>query len=297
MVFSKKTKSTKKEFIEYKDGKLISTPVESSKKPIRIEKKDSIPDYQEMAQSKKKEKKQLDLRRYISLKVLKPIFGVLFLLFFAWAIYDLYQSFSEPEVREYKPEEQEVETNKTNMGKEDEDEVVIETTPQKVETVDAEPKVKSNQDELSYALRRASEVNDVIVSTSTKEMTYIQEYLDRLANRMGLENHIERQVIVKEEAHYKFLEDKSFYESPSLMKLYEVSEKRIRLSIEFSKGTKSLLIGGANRSELTEFRNQYLNEDQAIKAEQTEHLLAVLEVNKIAYEYNEETNSLRYTIE
>lgn len=293
MAFPKKKKTTKKEFIEYKDGKLVSTPVES-KKPKSIEKKESIPDYQEMPQSVKKEKKKIDFRPYLSWQRMKLVVGVLFLIFFAWAIYDLYQSFSDTSKTEYIPEEQ----TKPNSPASVKENVSV-ALPQTDTDEKDEQKVEeqSGRDELSYALRRASEVNDVVVGTSTEEIDYLQDYLERQANRMGLEDHLDRQLAEKEKAHYQFLEDKSFYETSSLATLYDTTEKRLRLSIEFSKGTKSLLVGGANRSEIANFLDQYVKEDGEIKKEQTNRLLHALTVNNVSFEHNEETETLTYSIQ
>lgn len=307
-MFKSKKDSSKKEFIEYKDGKIIPVEVEQTRKPDAVKNSEEIPLYQEPVVKKPKEKLITKIKGRVTLPMVKWLIGIALLVFFLFSMIDIYKAFfvEEPNTSIEEPAEIIVSEPKDSPTKE-ELTVPKETNSEKPkETTTTEKPKKSSENNkpaekvssssLGLALQTANIANNTLITQSSKEIQIINSYIDRKTNKIGLEDQLDKSLFEKESAYLEFQSNQSPFKSTSLQHLYRSTNDRFLSSIEFTKEIQLLLIQAKGSEVISTTTNDYLELDNQLREQQLIDLQIVLDSNDITYNKNEFTDQIEFVL-
>ncbi|WPS85340.1 hypothetical protein SMD22_01550 (plasmid) [Brevibacillus halotolerans] len=295
MIFKKKQKV--KEYMKYEDGKIVSIDVEQNQKykPIDQYPQETEPEIPFMEKAQKQAKEFFTLRR------LKQIGFMIVLVFFLFYLYDAYKVFfatassesnqvnegtvvqsSKPSLKTETPEKTTVPTDNHNNG-------TIVTNHSEI----TEPTTTSKSS-ISDLLDTANKINEYMVQITSKEMTHLDSYHKKQANKIGLSNNLKQSREEKENL-YIFLQGyKSLFAKRNMAALFDATEKRLIESILFTKKLDKILStdSGSTYSLVEEYPkidNKYIEVQKA-------ELIKVLHENQIPYTINDQLNQVEFTI-
>lgn len=309
MLFKSKKEQSKKEFIQYKDGKIVSVEVEKPRKPQGIVESEEIPLYQEIEEKKPKEKSSEKLKKWMTVKKLKVIIALIVLVLFAFTVADIYKAFftGEPDSPPQSQVEQPSKNNPTSPVSSDKKPTATnpkETTKTDEPSTKDEPSKKNDEEKkpttstpsLQIPLDTANFVNQVLVSQSSTEIQYITNYAERKANKIGLENQLERTLKEKQTAYFALTTEMGKFNEPTLKALYEATEERAIASISFTKTAQQFLVEGRGKEALRVYSNEYISTDEGLREKQVNALIEVLKEHNISYKMNEVTNNVEFVL-
>jgi zona occludens toxin (predicted ATPase) len=321
MLFKSKKDESKKEFIQYKDGKIVSVEVDKPRKPQGVLDSEEIPLYQEMPEEKPKEKQIEKVKKWMTVKKLKVLIAIVVLIFFAYTVSDIYKAFfteskttkttqveqpsTTPKVQ---PPNQVRPSSKTSSSAPFASSAPVATTPtnttpqKKTPTKtqskkdDDNKKPTATSDSLKVSLETANMVNQVIVSQSSAEIAYINNYAQRKANKIGLENQLEKSLKEKQNAYFTLTTNGSTYKDSTGKSLYKTTKERILASVQFTKTAQQFMQEGRGKEALLTYANEYVATDKTLRENQVNALEEVLKQNKFSYKFNDVTGNIEFVL-
>lgn len=306
----KRKNDSKKEFIQYKDGKVVTVGVEQSKKTQFAHDEDEIPLYQELPKEKPPKEKPIEkLRRFLDPKKIKILVSIIIMIAFILTLVDIYKSFFVEEtssdtnnVIEQPIDKNINETPKnetpTSNSPNNESPAITPEDEVKKETVQEPNQVPSQPttSPLKQSLDTANFVNNLLIAETLNEMKYINNYLERKANVVGLKNQLEKSYRAKEEIYIALtLNKQSFIDSESI-ELFTVTEKRVLASLTFTQNVQSYLNQGIGKNVFPDYTKEYVKIDSDIQKEQMDALMNTLDKHNIPYQINEFTKDIEYAL-
>lgn len=313
MLFKSKKEKSKKEFIQYKDGKIVSIEVDKPRKPQGVLESEEIPLYQEIKEEKPKVKTSEKLKKWMTLKKLKVMIAIVVLVFFAFTVMDIYKAFftedtqtsptaqvEEPSGATHVQKPTPTLPTSTNTSKPSEKPT---EKPSKTSTDKEKPSQKednkkpsTSKDSLKMSLDTANIVNQSIVTQSTTEIKYINDYAERKANKIGLGNQLEKSLKDKQDVYFTFTMNVKAFDDATKKMLYKSTEERMMASIQFTKNAQLFLQQGRGKEALRIYANEYVVTDEALREKQVNALIDVLKQNKVSYKINEATKNVEFVL-
>lgn len=317
----KSKKDNKREFIKYEDGKLVSVEVDAPKKPASVIPDEELelgefqPDKPPIEEWKEKNKKRA--KKWFTWKKIKVMVSLIILILFALALRDVYQSFFSPTAKE--PVETQTQApTKTDLINQHKTTTPTTTKPStptsrthstsgKSSTPSSTPTHSSTTatpqntpsapvSSLSEPFQVVNEVNNNMVATASNEVQYLQSYLERKANKIGLERRINSSLTTQQNLSFYLASKKNSFKESSLKALYQATESRLLESTNFTKQMLSMVQQQEGREQMNLLVNTYLQQDEELRKKEVDAMISALKANKVPYQINEQTYEIQFTL-
>lgn len=261
-MFNKREK-VKREYLKYEDGKIKSFEDENTEKELTKEL-----DIKEM-----KEKTEQKMKEFGFINILKIIGGIALFIFTIYVAVSMYNSFFKDESP---------------------------TVPNEVAPEQELDNIKNTNDKVSgkydgTMLGVFNSTNQDLYTQTVNDFARLNDYEKQFLNRIALSNHLNENLIKKQQIYNNFISQEKLFKKSSVSELlYETLLSRINNSIKLSEDVISQLDLSVKRKNLDEITKIYNDKEVVLKENEIILLKKYLDKEGISYTYDNNTKVLKY---